>query len=218
MDIQGIPGAYLPAHLPDGLDKGLALNIPDGPADLGDHDVGLRLAAHIVDKPLDLIRDVGDGLYGRAQIRAPALLGDNIGVDLSGGQVGVLIQILVDEPLVMSQIQIRLRPVLGHIDLAMLIGAHGAGVYIDVRIQLLRRHLQSPRLQQPPQGSRRDALSQSGNNAARHKNILCHVSPSHAKSEKEKTPIRGQKSPDERPCSTACILLRPAALCQAVFL
>ena len=218
MDIQGIPGAYLAAHLPDGLDKGLALNIPYGPADLGDHDVGLRLAAHIVDKPLDLIRDVRDGLYGRAQIRAPALLGDNIGVDLPGGQVGVLIQILVDEPLVMSQIQIRLRPVLGHIDLAVLIGTHGAGIYIDVGIQLLRRHLQSPCLQQPPQGGRRDAFSQSGNNAARHKNILCHVSPSHAKSEKEKTPIRGQKSPDERPCSTACILLRPAVLCQAVFL
>ena len=37
----------------------------------------------------------------------------------------------------MPQIQIRFRTVLGHINLAMLVGTHGAGIYIDIRVQLL---------------------------------------------------------------------------------
>lgn len=120
MNIQGVSGPHLMPHLPNGLDKGLALNITDGSANLGDYDISLRLAAHIIDKPLDLICDVGNGLHGGPQIRAPALLGDNVGVDLSGGQIGILVQILVNEPLIVPQVQICLSAVLGNIDLTVL--------------------------------------------------------------------------------------------------
>ena len=68
----------------------------------------------------------------------------------------------------------------------MLIRAHGTGINVDIWVQLLRRDLQPPRLQQPAQRGRGDALSQSGNNAACHENILCHVPPSHRKFKKEK--------------------------------
>ena len=151
MDEQGVPRPHLMAYLPDGFNKGLALDIADGPADLSDHNIGRCLAAHIVDKPFDLIRNVRDGLDGGPQIRAPALLRDDVGIDLSGGQVGVLVQILIDEALVVPQIQIRLSPVLGDIDLTVLIGTHSARIHIDVWVQLLGCYLQPPGLQQSPQ-------------------------------------------------------------------
>ena len=194
MDIQGVSGAHLMPHLADGLDKGLALDISDGPTDLGDHNVGFRLAAHVVDKALDLVGDVGDSLHGASKIRAPALLGDDVGVDLSGGQIGILVQILVDEAFIVTQVKICLGAVLGNIDLAVLVGTHGAGVHIDIGIQLLSRYLQPPSLQQPPQRGCRNALSQSGYNAACYENILCHVLPSHGNL-KRKSVRQGAKAP-----------------------
>ena len=95
----------------------------------------------------------------------------------------------------MSQIQIRLGPILGDIDLTVLIRAHGTGINVDIWVQLLRRDLQPPRLQQPAQRGRGDALSQSGNNAACHENILCHVPPSHRKFKKEKGAHQGTEVP-----------------------
>ena len=142
MDKEAVLPAHLQRDLPDSLQKGLGLNIADGAADLGDDHVGVRLLAHPIDKFLDLIGDVGDHLHGGAQILPPALLVQNVPVHLTGGEVGVFVQILVDEPLIVTQIQIRFRAVLGDVDLAVLIGAHGAGVHIDVGVQLLSGHLQ----------------------------------------------------------------------------
>ena len=175
MDVQGIVPPYLQAHLSDSLDKGLALDITDGAADLGDDHIRTCPLSNPINEAFDLIGDMGNGLHGAAQVLSSPLLGDDIGVDLAGGQVGEFVQILINEPLIMSQIQIRLRTVLCDIDLAVLIGAHGPGIHIDIGIQLLRRHLQAPRLQQPTQGSCRDPLAQTGHHAAGHKNELCHM-------------------------------------------
>ena len=142
MDKEAVLPAHLQRDLPDSLQKGLGLNIADGAADLGDDHVGVRLLTHPIDKFLDLIGDVGDHLHGGAQILPPALLVQNVPVHLTGGEVGVFVQILVDEPLIVTQIQIRFRTILGDVDLAVLIGAHGAGVHVDVGVQLLSGHLQ----------------------------------------------------------------------------
>ena len=91
MDKQGVARACFMSDLTDGLDKGLALYITDGPADLGDHDISFCFTADIVDEAFDLVGDVGDGLHGGPQILAPALLGDDVGVDFSCGEVGVLV-------------------------------------------------------------------------------------------------------------------------------
>ena len=37
----------------------------------------------------------------------------------------------------MPQIQIGFRTILGHIYFAVLVRTHGAGIYIDIRVQLL---------------------------------------------------------------------------------
>ena len=118
---------------------------------------------------------MGNDLYSGTKIFAPALLVQHVPVNLSGGQIGILVQILIDEPLIVTQIQIRFGAILGHIDLTVLVGAHGSGVHVDIGVQLLGCHLQPPGLQQATQRGCGNSLAQAGYHAAGYKNILCHV-------------------------------------------
>ena len=174
MDEQGVAPARLQAHLPGGLQERLALNVAGGAADLRDDHVSPGLLPHGVDKVFDFIGDVGDHLDGLPQVLAPALLVEHVPVDLAGGQVGVLVQVLVNKPLVVAQVQVGLRPVLGDVHLPVLVRTHGAGVHVDVGVQLLGSHLQPPGLQQAAQAGRGDPLAQTGNHTAGYKDIFGH--------------------------------------------
>ena len=121
---------------------------------------------------------MGDHLHGLPQILAPALLVQHVPVDLAGGEVRVAVQILVDEALVVAEVEVGLGAVLGDVDLPVLIGAHGTGIDVDVGVELLRGDLQPARLQQTAERGRGDALAEAGDHAARHENILCHISSS----------------------------------------
>ena len=160
MDIAGILPAHFQAYLPDCFNKGLAFNIADCTADFRNHHICVGLFADPIDKPFDLIRNMRNRLYGGSQIAALPFLLQNVRVYLAGGQVGVLVQVFVNEPLIMSQVQVGFRAVFGHIDFSVLIGTHGSRIRIDIGIQLLCRHFQSPGLQKPPQARCRDSLSQ----------------------------------------------------------
>ena len=74
------------------------------------------------------------------QILASALFVEHIPVDLSGGQVGIFIEIFIYEPFVMAQIQVGLGSVLGDENFSMLVRAHGPRIYIDIRVQFLGRY------------------------------------------------------------------------------
>ena len=74
MDIQAVVLAYLVTDLSDRLDEGLALDIADRAADLGDDDVRISLFAYAVDEALDLVRDMRNHLYRFAEILAVTLL------------------------------------------------------------------------------------------------------------------------------------------------
>ena len=68
--------------------------------------------------------------------------------------------------LVMPQVQVGFGAVFGNEDLAVLEGVHGAGVHVDVRVQLLKGDSQAPGLQQRPDGRRRHPLAQGGQHPA----------------------------------------------------
>ena len=209
VDVQRVLPAGLQTDLTDCLDEGLALDIADRAADLGDDHVRAGFLPDPVDEALDLVRDVGDGLDRGAQIAALTFLPDHIRVDLAGGQVGIPVQILVDEALVVAQIQIRFRAVLGHVNLPVLIGAHGSRIRIDVRIQLLGRDPDAARLQQPPEGRCRNALAQAGYHAAGYENILGHRSASPRVIPPSRSSPDFSVCPRPAPCSRWCS--RPAA-------
>ena len=177
MDIEGIILSGFPTDLTDGVNEGLAFDIADGAADFSDDHICIRLFTYRINEAFDFIGDVRNRLHGRAEISALTFPGDDVGIDLAGGQVGEFVQILVDKALVMAEIKIGLRAILGDIDFTMLVRAHSAGIYIDVGVQLLCRNLQSSRFQKTSQGRCCYSLAQSGNYAARDKNILFHVQP-----------------------------------------
>ena len=73
-------------------------------------------------------------LHRAAQIIAPALLGQNILIDPAGGDIVALAGGDAREALVMAQIQIGLGTVIGDVDFAVLGGAHGSRINIQVRV------------------------------------------------------------------------------------
>ena len=68
---------------------------------------------------------MGNDLDGGAQIVSPALLGDDFLIDPPGGDVVGLFGGPAGEALVMAEVEIRLRTVVGDEHLAVLVGAHG---------------------------------------------------------------------------------------------
>ncbi len=173
MDEAAVFRPLFQAHLADGLQKRLALDVAGGAADLGDDHVGLGAPGQVVDITLDLVGDVGDDLHGLAQVSPLAFLAQHVPVHLAGGQVGILVQILVDEAFIMPQVQVGLGAVVGDEHLPVLQGAHGAGVHVDIGVQLLGRHLQPPGLEQPAQAGGRNALAQPRDHAPCHKDKFC---------------------------------------------
>ena len=100
-----------------------------------------------IDKLFDFVRDMWNDLDGFAQVFSLPLFVQHIPVDLAGGKVGITIQVFVDEALIVAQIKVGLGSVFGNVDFAVLKRRHGAGVDIDVRIELLRGDLKPARLQ-----------------------------------------------------------------------
>ena len=80
----------------------------------------LVCSAELVDAVLDLVGDVRDDLDGLAQVFAVALVVEHGLVNLAAGQVVEPGQLGVGEPLVMAEVEIGLRAVVQHIDLAVL--------------------------------------------------------------------------------------------------
>ena len=165
MDEHHVAVGPLGSHLADGLQEGLRLNVAHSAADLGDDHIHI-FPGHGVDAAFDLIGDVGNDLHRGAQIVAPALPVQHGPPDLAGGDGAVAGQVLVHEPFVMPQVQVRFRAVVGDEHLAVLVGAHGAGVHVDIGVELLVADPDAPLLQQPAQRCRADALAQTGYHAA----------------------------------------------------
>ena len=172
MDKEAVLCAYLQGNLPHGFQKRLGFNVTNGAADFCNDHIGIGFLCHGIHKFLDFVGDVGNHLHGGTQVFAAALLIQHVPVDLAGGEIGVFIQIFINEAFIVTQIQVGFRAVLGDIHLAVLIGTHGARVNIDIGIQLLGGNLQSSGLQESAQGRGGDALAKTGNHAAGHKNIL----------------------------------------------
>ena len=97
----------------------------------------MAISVSLVEPVFDLVGDVGDHLYGASAEVAATFFVKDRPIDFSGGDVGVFGQAFIDEPLVMSQIQICFRAVIGDEDFSVLNGVHGAWVDVDVRIEFL---------------------------------------------------------------------------------
>jgi hypothetical protein len=118
----------LPAHLVDDLarrlEEGNGLHVADGAAHLDDRDVDLGILARREHAGLDLVGDVGDHLDRAPEVAPLALLVDDRLIDLARRDRVDLGERRVGVTAVVTEIEVRLRSVVGHVDLAVLVGAH----------------------------------------------------------------------------------------------
>ena len=148
MDEEAVFPADLKRDLPCRLNEGLGFDVTYSAADFCDDYVRVGLIADAVHKIFYFVCNVRDDLHRRAEIFAAALLVEHVPVDLAGSEVGELVEVLVNEAFIVAEVKIGLRPVLGDVDFAVLIGAHRAGVDVDIWIELLGCYLQASCLEQ----------------------------------------------------------------------
>lgn len=134
MDETGVFRTVLKAHLADGLQKRQRFDIAHGAADFHQRHIG-TLGAR-TNRALDLVGDVRDDLHRAPEVIATTLLVDHRFVDLAGGEVVAPTHPRAGKALVMAQIEVGFRTVVGHEHLAVLERTHGAGIDVDVGIEL----------------------------------------------------------------------------------
>jgi hypothetical protein len=82
-----------------------------------------------------------------------------------------------DEALVVAEVEVGLRAVLGHEHLAVLERRHRARIDVDVRIELDEGDLDLARFEDRGEGGGGDALAQGRNHATGHEDVLGHDGP-----------------------------------------
>ena len=125
-----------------------------------------------LDAVLNFVGNVRNDLDGLAQIIAAPFLVQNGLIHLAAGQVVHAGELDVGETLVVAEIQVRFSAVIQHINLAVLVGVHGAGIHVEVGVEFLQRDLKPAVLQQRAQGGGGQALAQRTDHAARDKNVF----------------------------------------------
>ena len=180
MRVEHVVAADLAAHLAKRFDERNVLDVAYGSPDFHDHDVRIVGLAHVVDAGLDLVGDVGNDLDGSAQKVAAPLAADHAVVDAAGRQVADRAEVFVDEALVVTKVQVGFGAVDGYKYFAVLEGTHGAGVHVDVWIQLHDRNLERPALEQAPDAGDADAFANAAEHAAGDENELARCAAGHA--------------------------------------
>jgi len=175
VDIERVFGADIFAHLANCFEEGKAFDIANGATDLDKDDVGLAEAGHLSDMAFDFVGDVRDHLNRAAKIVSPPFLGYDIVIDLAACHIAELVQILVDESLVVTQVQICFGAVFGYEYFAVLIGGHGARIDIEVGIELHCGYADAPGLEQKANGGDGYAFTKTGYYPASNKDIFGHL-------------------------------------------
>jgi len=143
-----------------GLQERQRLDVADRAADLGDDEVDVVGLADQLDAVLDLVGDVRDDLDRAAQVVAAALATDDRVVDAARGDVRRARGVGVRVALVVAEVEVGLRAVLGDEDLAVLVGRHRAGIDVDVGVELLEADGEALRDQQTADRGGGDPLAE----------------------------------------------------------
>ncbi len=157
VDEAGVFAAEVLAHLADGFEEWEGFDVAYGAADFDDGYIGVGCDfAHGV---FNLVGDVGDDLDGFAEVVAATLFGDDLLVDAASGEVVVAGEVRVGEALVMAEVEVGLGAVVGDEDLAVLEGRHGAGVDVEVGVELHEVDAESAGLKQAADRGRSETFS-----------------------------------------------------------
>ena len=172
MDGNRLLRLQLVAQLTDRLDERQRLDIAHRAADFAQHEVqplGIRQREF-----LDGIGHMRDDLHRGAQIIAAPFLGDNVPVHAARGDIVALMCRDAGEALIMAKIQIGLGPVIGDVDLSVLIRAHRARIDIQIGIEFANADGVATRLEKGGERCRHKTFSERGDHAAGYENVPRH--------------------------------------------
>ena len=172
MNVDRGTARQLVAQLADGLEERQALDVADRAADLDQHEIDVLVAEN--DELLDGIGDVRNDLHGAAEIIAAPFLGEDVLVDAARGDVVGFFRRHAGEALVMPEIEIGFRPVVGDEHLAVLIRAHGARIDVEIGVELFQADRIPARLQKRAKGGGCETFSQGGDHAAGDEDVPLH--------------------------------------------
>ena len=85
----------------------------------------------------------------------------------------------IDEPLVVSEVEVRLGAVVGDEHFAVLERRHRARIDVEIRVELQHRHAQSALDEQSSERRRGDALAERRDDAAGHEDVFRRMSSLH---------------------------------------
>src|SRR5579863_3957091 len=159
MQVQHITPPDIFAHLANGLQEWLALDVAHRAAHFHDHHIGVGVSRYAVNALLNLVGDVRDHLNGSTQVLAASLFANHGGINLTRRNIVALIGGFIGKTLVVTQIKIGLCPVIRYKHLTMLVRRHGAGVNIDVGVELHEGDTDTTILEQASERGNRDTLS-----------------------------------------------------------
>ena len=154
MHEQGMIYPQVNTNLANGFHERQTFDVAHGATNLNQNHVSLGSLGNLMNAPFDFVGDVGNDLNGATQIIATSLAGDHIGVYFAGGDISHLVQVDVDEPFVVAQIQVGFGSVFGNEDFAMLVGGHGSGIDVDVGVEFLHSDADATGFEQTPQRGR----------------------------------------------------------------
>ena len=124
----------LSAQLTNRLEERERFDITHRASDLDDRHVDV--ACTFADACFDLIGNVRNHLNRGPEILPAALFRDHRIVDSAGGEIVRLGHRRLGEALVVTEVEVGFRTVVGDEDLSVLEGRHRAGIDVDVRVQL----------------------------------------------------------------------------------
>ena len=199
VDETGRLAAHLVAQLADRLDERQALDIAHRAADLAEHEI--EIVGLVAREGLDRVGHVRDHLHRRAQVIAASLLGDDVAVDAARGDVVRLPRRNAGEAFVVAKVEVRLRAIVGHEDLAVLVGAHRARIDVQIGVELADPHPKAARLQQRREARCHKPFAKRGDHAAGDENEPRHgrwALPSDAHNAQGCRPDSDRQSTSER--------------------
>ncbi len=173
MHERGLAGIELLAELADRLEERQALDVAHRAADFAQHEIGVAMIGE--DEFLDRVGDVRDHLHGGAEIIAAPLLGDDFLIDAAGGDVVGLRGRDAGEALIMAEVEIGFRAIVGDEHFPVLIGAHRARIDVQVGIELAKADLEAPSLQQRAKSCGGDALPKRRDHAPGNEHVARHA-------------------------------------------
>ena len=172
VNIEDIVTADIVVELPCRFEKGYRFDIPDGASYLYNRYIaGLPGGSNSV---FYLVGDMRDDLDRLPEVPAFPLLPDNLLIDLPGGYRVCPVQSGTGKPIIIPQVQVRFRSVVGDIDLPVLVRAHGSRIDIDIRIYLDHIDGYAPGFQEGTDGRGRYSLAQARAYTARYEYKFLH--------------------------------------------